>query len=230
MVRNYLSNKTVKQYIMSIDQNELHAFEKYVKDNISEQAYLDLVEGWIKGIYDGYNSLNPPPDMKEMKLLTKLHKKWKNGSDAIWITIAPDKLNNPLEFNSRNMDHVSEFCMKWFDMKRYSYYNYVIELGGNIDEPFIHVHAVVQLRHKNMSKNHARDLKKYWERKTFHTLKGKDYYSKNISGIYLNDKLEYMTDNSAKGSHENFITNPYDDKRLEKCRTDTYKGQKGELL
>ena len=214
---------------MSIDQKELHDFEKYVKEKISEQAYKDVVEGWIKGIYDGYDHTNPPPDINKMKILTKLHKQWKKGSDAIWITISPDHLKNPLKYSPLNVDRVSEFCLKWFSDKRYSFYSYVIEAGENRDDPHLHVHALVQLKHKSMAKNHARELKTFWKKKTFNTLKGKDYHSKNVSGIYREDKLDYMN-NHAKGSHENFIDNPFEDERMEKCRCEIYKKQKGELL
>ena len=213
---------------MAIDQNELHDFEKWVKENVSEQVYKDVIEGWIDGIYNGFNHSNLI-DVNEMKMIIKLHKRWKKGSDAIWLTISPDHLKNPLKYNSKNMDRVSEFCTKWFTDKRYGFYHYVIEAGENKDDPHLHVHALVQIKHKSMAKNHARDLKKYWSKKTYNTLKGKDYYSTNVSGIYRQDKLDYM-DNHAKGSHENFITDPFDDERLDKCRMSIYTRTGGELL
>jgi hypothetical protein len=144
-----------------------------------------------------------------MKLLVKLHKKWKNGNDAVWITISPDHLKNHLPFNARNLNRVKEFCIKWFDPKRYSFYHWVIEAGENQDDPHLHVHALVQFRHKSFAKNHARDLKKYWAKKTFNNLKGKDYYSQNVSGQYLTDKLDYCKQ-CTKGSHENFCTDPFE--------------------
>lgn len=211
-----------------IKQEELHAFEEYVKNNISEQAYKDVIEGWIKGIYDGYDHTNTPPDINEMKLIIKLHKKWKEGGSAIWLTISPDHLKNPLKYHSIKLDQLSNFCLKWFNEKRYSYYSWVIEVGKNKEDPHLHVHALVQLKHKSMAKNHARDLKNYWERKLSHTLKGKDYYSQNVTGIYRDDKLEYMTD-SAKGSHENYIENPFDDERMKRCRNSTFRKTAGEL-
>lgn len=228
-MRQYLSIKEVKNYIMSIQQKELHDFEAYIKENVSEQIYLDVIENWIKGMYEGYNHTNPPPDIIEMKLITKLHKRWKKGNDALWLTISPDHLKNPLKFTARNLDNVSEFCRKWFTDKRYSFYHYVIEAGENKEDPHLHVHALVQLKHKSMAKNHARDLKGFWGKKTFNKLKGKDYYSQNVNGIYRSDKLDYM-DNHAKGSHENYIDNPFDDDRMENCRADRYTHTKGELL
>lgn len=228
-MRNYLSSKKVKEYIMAIDQKELHDFELWIKDNVTSNAYRDIVEKWIKGIYDGYDHSNPPPDMVEMKLLTKLHQRWKRGNDAIWLTISPDHLKNPLKFNARNLDNVSQFCLKWFSNKRYSFYHYVIEAGENKKDPHLHVHALVQLKWKKHGKNHARDLKKYWEKKTYNKLKGKDYYSKNVSGIYRDDKLDYMN-NHTKGSHENFINDPFDDPRMIKCQNNTYTATGGELL
>lgn len=213
---------------MAIDQKELHDFEKWIKDNISEDAYKNVVEKWIKGIYEGYNHANPPPDMVEMRLLTKLHKRWKEGRNAIWITLSPDHLKNPLKYHSIKLDQLSNFCLKWFNEKRYSYYSWVIEVGKNKEDPHLHVHALVQLKHKSMAKNHARDLKTYWERKLSHTLKGKDYYSQTVTGIYRDDKLEYMT-NSAKGSHENYIENPFDDERMKRCRNSTFHKTAGEL-
>lgn len=232
MGKIYISIKEIKIYwilINNMDQKDLHDFEKWVKGQVSEAIYKDVIERWIEGIYTGFNHSNPPPDMQEMRIITKLHKRWKQGNDAIWITIAPDKLKNPIKYTARNMDNISDFCRKWFTDKRYSFYHYVIEVGGNKDEPFPHVHALVQLRHKSMSKNHARDLKKYWARKTFNTLKGKDYYSQNVSGLYRDDKLQYMND-CTKGSHENFIADWYEDERMDKCLTNRYTHTKGELL
>ena len=233
-MREYLSKKKVKEYIMAIPQEELHAFEKWIKDNISETAYKDVVEGWIKGIYDGYDHSNPPPDMAEMRLLIKLHKRFKNGNDAIWLTISPDHLKNPLKFTYRNLDKVAEFCLKWFTDKRYSFYHYVIEAGENKDDPHLHVHALVQLKHKSMAKNHARDLKKYWLTKVCNGrdelgLKGKDYYSQNVNGLYKADKEEYMSQHT-KGSHENYIEDPFKDARMDKCRMSIYTRIGGELL
>lgn len=210
---------------MSIDQKELHDFEKWLKDKVSDQIYLDLIERWIDGIYNGYNHMNPPPDIPTMKLITKLHKKWKDGDMAVWITISPDHLKNPIKFSKFNLKRVSEFCEKWFCKQRYSYYSYVIEVGKNEDDPHIHIHALVQFANKSMAKNHARDLKNYWSAKMCHTLKGKDYLSKNVSGIYRNDKLQYMK-NCAKGSHENYCADPYSHHDVEGRPNGSY----GELL
>lgn len=210
---------------MSIPQEELHDFEKWVKEQVSEQFYKDIIEHWIHGIYNGFDHTHLPPDMTAMKIITKLHKKWKEGSPAIWITIAPDKLKNEYKFSKSQLRKVGEFCSQWFSPKRYNFYSYVIEVGKDPKNPFIHVHALVQIKHKKTVKNHARDLKNYWERKTCHRLKGDSYYSKNISGIYLDDKLQYMK-NCAKGSHENFTPDPFTYYNVDgECR-----GQRGELI
>lgn len=210
MVRNYISKKYCKSYIMTIPQNELHDFEKYCKETYPDsKIILDLLEHYIHGIYNGFTHDHPHLSFEEMKLIVKLHKKFKNGNDAIWITLSPDHLKNPLPFNVRNLQRVKDFCMKWFDSKRYSFYHWVIESGENKDDPHLHVHALVQFRHRSTAKNHARDLKNYWSKKVFNDLKGSDYYSQNVSGIYQKDKLDYMN-NHAKGSHENFCEDPFD--------------------
>lgn len=210
---------------MAIAQEELHDFEEYVKKKVSENIYKDLINPWIDGIYNGYNHMNPPPDFAGMRLITKLHKKWKEGDRAVWITISPDHLKNPLKYNKLNLKRLSEFCIKWFTDKRYSFYHYVIETGKDKEDPHLHVHALVQFKHKAFSKNHAREIRAYWKKKMFHTLLPKDYYSVNVSGTYRDDKLEYMV-NSAKGSHENWCQDPYEYEDIEGIYTRT----RGELL
>lgn len=212
-MRTYWTKKQIKLYwlliLKDMEQAELHEFEAWVKKHYTSPLLLELLEHYIHGVYHGFNHAHMPLDFNEMKALLNIHKKWKNGNDAVWITISPDHLNNPMKFTVKTLQRVEQFCLKWFDPKRYSFYHWVIEAGENEQDPHLHVHALVQFKHKSFAKNHARDLKNFWAKKTYNSLKGKDYHSQNISGIYIPDKRQYM-DDCAKGSHENFCVDPFE--------------------
>lgn len=230
MVRTYIKTSIIRHYyidnIKTMDQSELHAFEAWCLKQYPDSLLMrELLEHYIHGVYNGFTHDHPHLDIKEMRLLTKLHSKWKNGNDAVWITISPDHIHNHFEYNKLNLQRVDKFCRKWFDPKRYSYYSYVIEVGSNPDKPHLHVHALVQFTHKSVAKNHARELRTYWHNTTLNKLGPKDYLSKNISGTYVNDKLDYMKQ-SAKGSHENFVQDPFEHLGLQGY----YLGTKGELI
>ena len=99
---------------------------------------------------------------------------------------------------------LTDWCKKWFNDKRYSFYQYVIECGKNEEDPHLHIHCLIRLKHKKQGKNHSRDLKKFWAKYFPNSqLVGKDYYSTNVSGQYFYDKQQYFID-SEKGDHENF--------------------------
>lgn len=195
--------------MLYLSQEELHEFAEWTKNEVSANIYQDVIVRWMDSIYEPSYS-NPGPSISEMRVICKLHRKYTNGNDAVWITLSHDHLNNHLVANKRNVARLKEFCDKWFDKKRYSYYSWIIESGENAEDPHIHVHALVQFKHKSLAKNHARDLKKYYKKKVFHELKGKDYYSQNVNGMYKKDKLEYMN-NASKGSHENYSVDVLED-------------------
>lgn len=121
-----------------------------------------------------------------------------------FITLSPDHIERKIPYTPENIQLLKDWCRKWFSDKRYSYYNYVVEAGENENDPHLHVHALILLKHKKQGKNHARDLRNFWN-KYFPSSKlvGNDYHSKNVSGQFFFDKLEYFN-NSEKGSHENF--------------------------
>ena len=121
-----------------------------------------------------------------------------------FITLSPDFNKRNIPFTEENIQALKEWCGKWFTDKRYSYYNYVVESGEIESTPHLHVHALILLKHKKQGKNHSRDLRKFWAKYFPNSqLMGRDYLSKNVSGQYFFDKLEYFN-NAEKGSHENF--------------------------
>lgn len=223
-MRSYLTIKYIKDLIMNLDNQQLLEFMQYVKDKVSENIYNDVFIPFQKGMLNGWDHTNLYPPNGELRVIGKYIRKWRDGEQAVWITISPDHLKNPLKYSKLNCKRISEFAIRWFSLKRYHFYSYVIESGENKDDPHIHIHALVQIR-KAFRDNHARDLKKFWEKRVFHTLKGKDYFSKNVSGIYRNDKLQYM-ENCAKGSHENFCDDIFELLDIEGTATKT----RGELI
>ena len=121
-----------------------------------------------------------------------------------FVTLSPDFNKRNIPYTAENIKALKEWCVKWFTDKRYSYYNYVVESGENESTPHLHVHALILLKHKKQGKNHSRDLRKFWAKYFPNSqLMGRDYLSKNVSGQYFFDKLEYFN-NAEKGSHENF--------------------------
>lgn len=121
-----------------------------------------------------------------------------------YITLSPDHILRKIPYNEENLNLLSDWCKKWFNDKRYSFYQYVVECGKDEENPHLHVHCLVRLKHKKQGKNHSRDLKKFWAKYFPNSqLIGKDYYSKNVSGQYFFDKQQYFID-SEKGDHENF--------------------------
>lgn len=147
--------------------------------------------------------------LHELKTYEKIIKKHLRDifNDHIYqyITLSPDHNLRKISFTDENVLQLQIFCEKWFNNIRYEFYQYVVECGKDKDDPHLHVHALVRLKHKKQGKNHARELKKFWG-KFFPSsqLIGKDYYSTNVSGKYFFDKQQYFID-SEKGSHENFM-------------------------
>lgn len=161
---------------------------------------LEHIDEWIhtnqnKKIQDRYLE----------KWLAKQLRDMNKDYSYIYLTLSPDHNLRKIEYSQENIQSLKEFCEKWFAEKRYVFYEWVVEAGENPEDPHLHVHALARLRHAKSNKNHSRDLKKFWG-KYFpkSQLMGKDYYSKNVSGKYFLDKLDYFK-NDNKGSHENFI-------------------------
>jgi len=177
-----------------------------VKYGCDEIIYRDILLKYDRLLEGGaVNVANPPLTLIECRILHKFYQRWKKGSNAIWITLSPDKIRHPeWTYDEARLQQIKRFCRKWFTLIRYNYYAYVIEVGKNRDAPHLHVHALVQLKHKGQGKNHSRELKTYWNECTSTPLQGDDYYSKNVNGDILIDKLKYM-DNNTKDSHENFM-------------------------
>lgn len=121
-----------------------------------------------------------------------------------FITLSPDYLQRNIAYSEENVEKLKNFCSKWFSEKRYAEYHYTVEYG-KVEEGHLHVHCLVRMAHKKTGKNHARELKEFWKRcLPGHPLIGRDYDSKNVSGKYYFDKLEYFVD-ALKGSHENYM-------------------------
>lgn len=141
----------------------------------------------------------------EEKILVQHYIKFRQGQGATWITISPDHNTRVLPYTPETINKITSWCVKWFDDVRYSYAYWCIEAGENESDPHLHVHALVQFN-EGFSKNHSRDLKNYWNNKFNKSkLMGKDYYSRNVVGLYLQDKIDYMRKGTEGSDHGNFI-------------------------
>ncbi len=180
----------------------------------------ELIDSYIEWTFIPWDSYNHPRHSivckgqsigdltmspKLESLLIKDYLKFRNGQCATWITLSPDHLKRKLDYSNENIQKLQGWCTRFFDKKRYSFYHWCIESGENESDPHLHVHALVQFNN-GFSKNHSRDLRAYWN-KTFpnNKLIGKDYYSANVVGIYLQDKIDYMNKGTTGSNHGNFI-------------------------
>lgn len=207
MVRNYKLKIYDKKY-----HNIYMSTSILTSDNIDKLLISDKYSDTLKDIFLSYKlhllgerTLGLWEIPKVEKIIKKHLRDIFNDHIYQYITLSPDHNLRKISFTDENVLQLQIFCEKWFNNIRYEFYQYVVECGKNKDDPHLHVHALVLLKHKKQGKNHARELKKFWE-KFFPSspLIGKDYYSTNVSGKYFLDKQSYFTD-ANKGSHENFM-------------------------
>lgn len=147
-----------------------------------------------------------PPCKVESKIIEKRLRAMNKEHTFIYLTLSCDHKLRNIPFTKENISKIKEFVEKWFTKIRYIEYDYVVESGSNKDDPHLHIHSLVRLRYpKKQSKNHSRDLKKYWS-KFFpeSPLLGNDYYSRQVNGKYYLDKKDYFI-NENKDSHTNFM-------------------------
>lgn len=205
MVRTYRS-----AFVRS--QNNIYGYSSMLtEENIDKLLMSPDYSDALKDIFFDYkNHLlgRGSIGLHELKTYEKIIKKHLReiNKDYIYqyITLSPDHNLRKIDYTENNIKLLSEWCKKWFTEKRYSFYQYVVECGKDSDDPHLHVHALVRLKHKKSGKNHSRDLKKFWAKYFPNSqLIGNDYYSKNVSGQYFYDKQQYFID-TEKGDHENF--------------------------
>lgn len=210
-MRTYISKKTLLQYKMKISHEDWMDYRKFIE---SKGGPLEIIDAYIEWNFIHWDSYNHPRHSdkylgmlgpKLESLLIKDYLKFRSGQGATWITLSPDHLKRKLEYSDENIQKLQGWCTRFFDKKRYSFYHWCIESGENKNDPHLHVHALVQFN-KGFSQNHSRDLRAYWN-KTFpnNKLIGKDYYSANVVGIYLQDKIDYMNKGTTGSDHGNFI-------------------------
>lgn len=195
-MRNYIprrvQNKMLNKIMTQKNLLELIESKKYVNEL--------LFEFYNNEYGSGTSSCNTPALRKYVAKCLRDHRKEHLYQ---WITLSPDYLQRNIMYSEENVKKLNEFCDKWFTPKRYSEYHWIIE-HGKFEEGHLHVHCLIRMRHKKQGKNHARELKEFWKRiLPGHPLIGKDYLSKNISGKYYFDKLDYFVQ-AQKGSHENY--------------------------
>lgn len=206
-MRNYIPVK--KLYFMNLKimsrENILDLRDHFIKNKHIHCkdlccCGLEFIDEWLHN-----NEYNGIQDKNAEKWLQKQLRKMNKDYSYIYLTLSPDHILRKIEYSPKNIKTLKEWCEKWFDPKRYIFSEYVVESGENSEDPHLHVHALVRLRHTKSNKNHSRDLKKFWS-KYFpkSQLIGSDYYSKNVSRKFFLDKLDYFK-NAKKGSHENFV-------------------------
>lgn len=201
MVRNYI--RVAEKNLMNNYMVTLENIDLLLNSNLKNYQ-LDLVQDYKNHILGESIISDHHSALALEKYCAKKLREINREYIYQFITLSPDFLQRNIPYTEENINLLKEWCRKWFSDKRYSYYNYVVESGENVDAPHLHVHALILLKHKKQGKNHARDLRNFWN-KYFPSSKlvGNDYHSKNVSGQYFFDKLEYFK-NSEKGSHENF--------------------------
>lgn len=207
MVRNYKSKKLDK-----LSNNIFKHSSMLTVENVDKLLISPDYSDSLKDIFLSYKSHLLGEiclglwELPKVEKIVKRHLREIN-KDYIYqyITLSPDHNLRKIPYTDENVLALQSFCEKWFNNIRYKFYEYVVECGKDKDDPHLHVHALVLLKHKKQGKNHARELKKFWG-KIFPSsqLIGKDYYSMNVSGQYFLDKRQYFID-SKKGSHENFL-------------------------
>lgn len=196
-MRNYISRRVQIKMLNNI------MTQKNLLELIESKQYVNelLFEFYNNEYGSGTSDCNTPALRKYVaKCLRDLRKEHMYQ----FITLSPDYLHRNLMYSEENVEKLTEFCEKWFSPKRYAEYHWIIEYG-KVDEGHLHIHCLVRMKHKKQGKNHARELKEFWKR-CFpgNPLIGKDYLSKNCSGKFYFDKLDYFN-NENKGSHENFM-------------------------
>ena len=205
MVRSYRST-----FVRS--QNNIYGYSSMItEENIDKLLMSPAYSDALKDIFFDYkNHLlgRGSIGLFELKTYEKIIKRHLReiNKDYIYqyITLSPDHNLRKIDYTEDNVKLLSDWCKKWFNDKRYAFYQYVVECGKNEDDPHLHIHCLVRLKHKKQGKNHSRDLKKFWAKYFPNSqLIGSDYYSKNVSGQYFYDKQQYFID-SEKGDHENF--------------------------
>lgn len=207
-MRNYFSKKMLLNYKMKISHSDWIEYRKW---NINKNINIDILDSYISWNFTPWDSYDHPrhngtslgdltPSCESC--LIKNYLKFRQGQGAVWICLSPDHLHRKLEMSQIPL--LKDWCQRWFDETRYSYFYWCIESGENEDDPHPHVHALVQVNN-GFSKNHSRDLKKFWNKKfPNNMLIGKDYFSRNVLGIYLQDKVDYMRKGTDGSDHGNF--------------------------
>lgn len=198
-------------YKMKISHQDWLEYRAYKVSNGLTVDTLDAYIAWNYIPYDSYDHPRHNNDFEgnlqnEPRLLACLIKnylKFRQGQGAVWICLSPDHLHRKLEMSQIPL--LKDWCQRWFDETRYSYASWCVECGEQEDDPHPHVHALVQMN-PGFSKNHSRDLKKFWSKKfPGSPLVGKDYFSRNVLGIYLQDKIDYMHKGTDGSDHGNFM-------------------------
>lgn len=201
MVRNYIPIST--KNLMNNTMVSLENIDLLLNSNLKHYQ-KDLIQDYKNHILGTHIICDYHAALALQKYCAKKLREINKEYIYQFITLSPDHISRKIDYTPENIQLLKDWCRKWFCDKRYSYYNYVVEAGENEDDPHLHVHALILLKHKKQGKNHARDLKKFWV-KYFpkSPLIKSDYHSKNVSGQYFFDKLEYFN-NEEKGNHENF--------------------------
>lgn len=207
MVRNYKSKKIEKisnNYYMNTSILTVENIDKLLMSTDYSDALKDIFFDYKNHLL-GRCELGLWEIPKYEKIIKKHLRDIFREHIYQFLTLSPDHNLRKIEYNEKNINTLKTWCEKWFTPIRYEYYQYVVECGKDENDPHLHVHALVRLKHKKQGKNHSRDLKKFWK-KYFpkSELLGKDYYSTNVSGQYFFDKQQYFID-SKKGDHENFL-------------------------
>jgi len=206
MVRNY-RKIIVDNYLNNVYMNSSIITEENIDKLLMSPKYSDALKDIFfefKNHLSGRCELGLWEIPKYEKIIKKHLRDINKDYIYQYITLSPDHNLRCIPYTEDNIKLLAEWCKKWFNDKRYTFYQYVVECGKNEDSPHLHIHCLIRLKHKKQGKNHSRDLKKFWAKYFPNSqLIGNDYYSKNVSGQYFYDKQQYFID-SEKGDHENF--------------------------
>jgi len=134
----------------------------------------------------------------------------------IFFTISPDKIKHG-SLTMDNYNDLKQWCDNWFQDYNYNQYFYAIESGKDINNPHLHIHALVKGLNNKLKKNgHYKVLINQWNMKipliTVGSFQEKIATNKSYDILYqmINDKdlwvkkYNYLN-NDLKGTHRNFI-------------------------
>lgn len=210
-MRTYFSKKMLINYKMKISHKDWLEYRSY---KVSKGLTVETLDDYIRWNFIPYDSYDHPrhdndysgdltSEPQVLHCLIKNYLKFRQGQGAVWLCLSPDHLQRKLKMNQIPL--LKDWCHSWFDETRYSFCTWCIESGESRNDPHPHVHALVQMN-KGFSKNHSRDLRNFWNKKfPNNKLIGKDYFSRNVLGIYLQDKIDYMYKGTEGSDHGNFV-------------------------